>query len=137
MLMHAANPNICVPSRQATCKRILDLYKSLKSKMKSTMALRRGCFSLTADAWSSTTYKGYVVISGHRIDGSWCLQSVILDFKCFTTPNTADATCTTLKNTITGLDLASYLRLVTTDNALDVTAGMKRFRKQLNALSPG
>lgn len=38
-LIHAANPDICVPSRQTICRRILDLYKNLKSKMESFLAL--------------------------------------------------------------------------------------------------
>lgn len=136
-LIHAANPDICVPSRQTICRRILDLYKNLKSKMESFLALRRGRVSLTADAWSSTVYKGYVVITGHWIDANWCLQSVILDFKRFPTPHTADAICTTLMDTIIGWDLASSLRAVTTDNASDMTAGIKGLREKLNDLSPG
>lgn len=68
--MHATNTDICVPSCQTICRRILDLYKNLKLKMKSTLALRRGCVSLTADTCSSTIYKGYAVINVHLIDAN-------------------------------------------------------------------
>lgn len=39
--------------------------------------------------------------------------------------------------TIIGWDLASSLRILTTENASDMTAGIKRLREQLKALSPG
>lgn len=93
--------------------------------------------ALTADSWSSIVYEDYIVITGPWIDANGCPQSEILDFKCFTTPHTADANCATLKDTFIGWDLSSFLNAGTTDNASDMTAGMKRFREQIKSLSPG
>ena len=77
---------------------------------------------LTADAWSSSAYKGYIVITDHCIDSEWELQSIVLDLLRFSTPHTGEEASSMIFEAIEQWNLVANVLTITTDNASDMCA---------------
>lgn len=128
--------NVSVPSRMTIQRRIADLTEDKKAEMKSMLKKTRGKVSLTADAWSSKIYRGYMVVTAHWIDESWSLKSAVLEFSRFYTPHTGDAAAAFLFDVIQDWDLGKDIRAITTDNAADMCKGVSTLCSNLNSMFP-
>lgn len=113
-----------VPSRHTIKRRIFDIENHLRANVQIALNESGSKKSLTADAWSSVIYRGYVVVTGHLIDEKWEFQSVILGFRRLHTPHTGNANCELLENVISEWNLGSDIQCVTTDNASDIISGI-------------
>lgn len=62
-------------------KDILDAYKVERKKAIEYMAANRSRVAITTDLWTADNQKkGYMAITGHFIDDSWKLRSVIMRY---------------------------------------------------------
>lgn len=107
----------------------------MKENVRSLLQKRSTRVSLTADAWSSRIYHGYMVVTGHWIDESWTMRATVLEFKRFITPHTGDAVCHFIEEVIKDGGLENSLMSITTDNASDMIAAIRKLNNKIhNAL---
>lgn len=59
-----------VPGKANLKKIILDFYDGQECIVKEILGHCLGAILMTADVWSSSVYRGYMVISGHWIENS-------------------------------------------------------------------
>ena len=77
--MSYCNPLVKKMSRNTLKSEIFKLYKSEKVKMLNLLNINDSRVAITTDMWTSSNQKrGYMVVTGHFIDNSWCLQSRVL-----------------------------------------------------------
>ncbi|CAN1753146.1 Zinc finger BED domain-containing protein DAYSLEEPER [Linum perenne] len=71
-------PLFKVPCRNTIKKVILTLYEFTKTKIQRDIDGNRGRVAVTTDMWTATNQKrGYMAITGHYIDNSWQLRSIL------------------------------------------------------------
>ena len=126
-----------VPSRHTMRNRVLAREDDYFLQMKYFLHLSKSKVALTADAWSSSIYKGYMSVTAHWVDNGWVMHSALLEFKRFLTPHTGEAAKVFLKEVIGEWNLNRRISSVTTDNAADMVKGIELLRKDLDKETPG
>lgn len=92
--------------------------------------------SFTAGVWSSTIYKGYMVVTVHWVEDGWKMRSAIFDFRRFPTPHTGEATCNFLEQVVSTWKLGSAIQAITSDNATDMVSGARKLWTVLRTQHP-
>lgn len=132
------NHSIRVPSRNTVRRRIMSMFEEKKIAVLELLKTQmKGKISLTADAWSSQIYRGYMAVTGHFIDNNWKMRSLTLEFNRFPTPHNAEATCSFLSKVIESFHLQQKVQSITTDNAKDVSSGVQKLHHLMREDHPG
>ncbi|XP_053713383.1 zinc finger BED domain-containing protein 4-like isoform X2 [Synchiropus splendidus] len=76
-LVAALNPGNVLPTRQALKAMVEKRYEELKEKAK-VLVSTASAVSLTSDMWTSINTNAYLAVTGHFIDTSTTLQTVVL-----------------------------------------------------------
>ena len=83
-------PTFPIPSRRSITARLEAKYDELKAK---SVQLLGGDSSqgvaLTTDMWKSIATEGYIGVTAHYIDQSWCLRSLVLSTEAMEERHTA------------------------------------------------
>lgn len=132
-LIKLLNNDVNIPSRTTIQRRVLKYCEERRTNVRSILSERKCRISLTADAWSSRVYKGYMVVTGHWIDNDWVLRSIVLEFKRFLTPHTGDAACEFMYDVINDWGIKRKLMCITTDNASDMISGVRKLNMKITA----
>ncbi|KAG6501653.1 hypothetical protein ZIOFF_041536 [Zingiber officinale] len=75
-------PCFKIISRNTLKSDILKIYNEEKSKCNKLLGKIKCRIAITTDMWTSNnTKKGFMAVTGHFVDDSWTLQSVILRYK--------------------------------------------------------
>lgn len=135
-MVRSANPNIVVPSTRTIRRRILKLSEEKELVVKAKIAQEHCRLSITADAWSSRVYKGFMVVTAHFIDKNWNMKSVIIEFDRFYTPHTGEAVEAFLRDVIERWGISQRVQAVTTDSASDMIRGMSLLHRWLSSIDP-
>lgn len=101
------------------------MYDHYRSKLLSDFMELDCRVSLTADAWSSKIFRGYMVVTEHWIDHERNMNSVVLDFKRFPTPHSDLVTAALVGHVFLNWDLEKRLLSITTGATSDIMNRMK------------
>ncbi|TXG63631.1 hypothetical protein EZV62_010625 [Acer yangbiense] len=113
----ALQPAFKSVSRNTIKKEILQIYDVEKMKTISILAANNCRIALTTDLWTASSQrKGYMAVTSHFIDESWCLQSRILRFIYVPCPHTAETICEALHDCVMDWNLDRRLSALTVDN---------------------
>ncbi|XP_053714153.1 zinc finger BED domain-containing protein 4-like [Synchiropus splendidus] len=88
-LVAALNPGYVLPTRQALKAMVEKRYEELKEKAK-VLVSTASAVSLTSDMWTSINTNAYLAVTGHFIDTSTTLQTVVLGVVHFPQSHTAE-----------------------------------------------
>lgn len=81
------------------------------------MTMLQSRVAVTTDMWTADSQKkGYMAVTGHFIDESWKLRSILMGFIYVPAPHTGDAIAEELHNTLMEWNLDEKLMTVTVDN---------------------
>ena len=111
------HPHVKVVSRYTIKADILKMFKREKQKVKETLSSVSGRIALTSDCWSSITTDGYLSLTAHFIDDSWCLQKMILNFSYMPPPHTGLALCNHVCKLLKEWGIQKKVFSITLDNA--------------------
>lgn len=131
-MITCVDSHIVVPSRTSVCREVKDMCKSTEISIRDILKDIPGMVSFTTDAWSSRVYKGYLSVTMHWIDKTWCLRHVLLDFVRFPTPHNGETTSTLLFDLLSSWHLLSKVKAITTDNASDMCSAMSKLTDMMN-----
>ena len=82
--------------------------------------------AIIIDMWTSNiNKKGFMVISGHFIDDSWCIQSHIFRFVYVPVPHDKDVLCSAFVNCLFDWTLEQRISTTTIDNSTTNNATMR------------
>ncbi|KAK3224750.1 hypothetical protein Dsin_004612 [Dipteronia sinensis] len=113
----ALQPTFKSVSRNSIKKEILQIYDVEKMKTISILDANNCRIALTTDLWTASSQrKGYMAVTTHFIDESWCLQSRILRFIYVPCPHTAETICEALHECVMDWNLDRRLSALTVDN---------------------
>lgn len=127
------NSNYTPPCRQTVRKTIMERYHHYKEIIKSILHDAPGMISLTSDIWTSMASDSYYGITAHFIDKDWQLQSIILDISSMPQPHTGEIIKDTLLTVATDFGIESRIFALTTDNAKNITKGVKLLTTELHS----
>ncbi|KAH9802607.1 BED-type domain-containing protein [Citrus sinensis] len=116
-ILSSFNPMWKHVSQNTIKKEILDLYENEKAKNLNALASNQSRLAITTDMWTADTQtKGYMAVTGHFIDDSWTLRSLVLRFQHVKGSHTGLKLCDTLFNCLMDLHLEHKVSSVTVDN---------------------
>ena len=83
-------PTFPIPSRRSITARLEAKYDELKAKAVQLLG-GDSCegVALTTDMWTSIATEGYIGVTAHYIDQSWCLRSLVLSTEAMEERHTA------------------------------------------------
>uniref|UniRef100_A0A803MTI1 BED-type domain-containing protein n=1 Tax=Chenopodium quinoa TaxID=63459 RepID=A0A803MTI1_CHEQI len=87
---------------------VLKMYKREKEKLKAVLGSTCSRIALTSDCWTSLTTDGYISLTAHYVDNSWCLQKKILNFSYIGPPHTGIHLCDHVYDGLKEIDAAVY-----------------------------
>ncbi|KAG6470552.1 hypothetical protein ZIOFF_071626 [Zingiber officinale] len=104
-------------SRNTLKSDILKIYNEEKSKCYKLLGKIKCRIAITTDMWTSNnTKKGFMAVTGHFIDDSWTLQSVILRFIYIPAPHTAKILADKLVECFLDWNIDRKVSTITVDN---------------------
>lgn len=114
------NPAYQLPSRKHVSNTLLDAeyhtcVKQVKEELSTVVS---AC--LTIDCWTSRAQEGYLAVTAHYIDGTFNLQTALLQCQMLSGPHTAVNLSTELRQVINDWNLDKKIKLVVSDNAPNV-----------------
>ncbi|KAM3224402.1 hypothetical protein ACQJBY_057657 [Aegilops geniculata] len=113
----ALQPLFKMVTRNTIRKDIVNAYKAERKKAIEYMAGNKSRVAITTDMWAADNQKkGYMAITGHFIDDSWKLRSVIMRFIYVPAPHTGEVIAEELHETLISWNLDEKLSAVTVDN---------------------
>lgn len=113
----ALQPLFKMVTRNTIRKDILESYKAESKKAIEYMAGNKSRVAITTDLWTADNQKkGYMSITGHFIDESWKLRSIIMRFIYVPAPHTAEVIAEELHASLVVWNLDEKLSTVTVDN---------------------
>ena len=89
-LISCLAPTFPIPSRRSITARLEAKYDELKAKAVQLLG-GDSCqgVALTTDMWTSIATEGYIGVTAHCIDQSWCLRSLVLSTEAMEERHTA------------------------------------------------
>lgn len=106
------------------------LYNTAKDKLLELIKCAE-VLSLTTDAWTSRSTQNYVTVTLHSITDKWQMQSFVLSTEEFSLAHTAGNLASHMDMVAKQWKLPDCCIWVTTDNASNITAGMKNISNVL------
>ncbi|KAG6510710.1 hypothetical protein ZIOFF_028741 [Zingiber officinale] len=104
-------------SRNTLKSDILKIYNEEKSNCYKLLGKIKCRIAITTDMWTSNnTKKGFMAVTGHFIDDSWTLQSVILRFIYIPAPHTAEILADKLAEFFLDWNIDRKVSTITVDN---------------------
>lgn len=133
--MTLRNPYVKISILQKVSRRISAVEEHLCIKIKLIITRTAGKVSLTADAWSSRMYRGYMAVKDHWILKECTLEGVLLDFRRFHPSHIRDAACAVLYEATEEWDLVKPFRASTADNGSDICSSIAKLLNYFNEAS--
>ena len=134
-LLNFLEPGYKVPSHTAVVNNIRHRYEELRAVLKAELENVDG-LSITTDLWSSSRNVDYGTYTGHYIDTSWCIRSVVIETPEFSERHTAqniiEALETVLENA--GVDASKKLVSLVSDEAANMVAAIRFLQKKLPSM---
>ena len=119
-------PRYVPPSCQTIQRRILNEYANFKDRLRNQIFAKIELkISITVDGWYSRMYRSYFVITAHWIDGSWKMQSILLDFIRFPTPHDGESVKNLIECCLRQWNLTQKVAAVTSDNGSEMCSGIR------------
>ncbi|KAG5561782.1 hypothetical protein RHGRI_004728 [Rhododendron griersonianum] len=113
----ALQPLFQMVSRNTLKADIFKIYDGERLKAMKAIEKIQSRVAVTTDMWTSSNQKrGFMVITGHYVDDSWKLQSIILRFIYVPCPHTAEVLCESLMETLLDWNIDRRLSTLTVDN---------------------
>ncbi|XP_047079781.1 zinc finger BED domain-containing protein RICESLEEPER 2-like [Lolium rigidum] len=115
--VHALQPLFKMHTRNTIRKDIIGRYDKEKLKAIEYMSMLQSRVAVTTDMWTADNQKkGYMAVTGHFIDESWKLRSILMGFIYVPAPHTGDVIAEELHETLMQWNLDEKLLTVTVDN---------------------
>ncbi|KAM0898891.1 hypothetical protein ACQ4PT_021648 [Festuca glaucescens] len=115
--VHALHPLFKLHTRNTIRKHIIARHDKEKMKAIKYMTMLQSRVAVTTDMWTSDNQKkGYMAVTGHFIDESWKLRSILMGFIYVPAPHTGDVIAEELHETLMQWNLDEKLLTVTVDN---------------------
>ncbi|KAM0890210.1 hypothetical protein ACQ4PT_027191 [Festuca glaucescens] len=109
--------NICTQRMLKLRKDIIGRHDKEKMKAIEYMTMLQSRVAVTTDMWTADNQKkGYMAVTGHFIDESWKLRSILMGFIYVPAPHTGDVIAEELHETLMQWNLDEKLLTVIVDN---------------------
>ncbi|KAM0898877.1 hypothetical protein ACQ4PT_021666 [Festuca glaucescens] len=115
--VHALQPLFKLHTRNTIRKDIIARHDKEKMKAIEYMTMLQSRVVVTTDMWTADNQKkGYMAVTGHFVDESWKLRSILMGFIYVPAPHTRDVIAEELHETLMQWNLDEKLLTVTVDN---------------------
>ncbi|KAM0880185.1 hypothetical protein ACQ4PT_033747 [Festuca glaucescens] len=115
--VHALQPLFKLHTRNTYRKDIIGRHDKEKMKAIEYMTMLQSRVAVTTDMWiADNQKKGYMAVTGHFIDESWKMRSILMGFIYVPAPHTGDVIAEELHDTLMQWNLDEKLLTVTVDN---------------------
>lgn len=78
--IYSLHPTAKIPSADTIKNKIVEAYKTDKSKVEEILKNLPGKISFTTDCWTSPSTKSFLSLTAHFINKEWELKNIIIDF---------------------------------------------------------
>eukprot|EP00924_Labyrinthula_sp_SR-Ha-C_P000244 snap_masked-scaffold_25-processed-gene-1.7-mRNA-1 protein AED:1.00 eAED:1.00 QI:0/0/0/0/1/1/3/0/714 len=132
-VVRALHPEHKPVGRQRFKKDIMNDYKKAKKLIAVDLMkqVKSGSFSITCDNWSSTCYKGYMMLTLHWITESFQMKRLGLSFDRHSGKHDGGANCNLIMATLKEFGIQHNVVSITTDNGSDMLSAGKRLHSIL------
>ena len=128
----ALQPQFTVPCRNTIKKDILTLYGVERDRFQRIVDGNLGRVAITTDLWTATNQKmGYMAVTGHYIDNSWKLKSILLRFMYVPAPHTSERLADRLFDCLLDWNIDGKLSSITLDNCTTNDAMIPQLKNKL------
>eukprot|EP00924_Labyrinthula_sp_SR-Ha-C_P014383 snap_masked-scaffold_20-processed-gene-4.15-mRNA-1 protein AED:1.00 eAED:1.00 QI:0/-1/0/0/-1/1/1/0/735 len=132
-VVRALHPEHKPVGRQRFKKDIMNDYKKAKKLIAVDLMkqVKSGSFSITCDNWSSTCYKGYMMLTLHWITESFQMKRLGLSFDRHRGKHDGGANCNLIMATLKEFGIQHNVVSITTDNGSDMLSAGNRLHSIL------
>ncbi|XP_021735189.1 zinc finger BED domain-containing protein RICESLEEPER 2-like [Chenopodium quinoa] len=116
---------------------VLKMYKREKEKLKAVLGSTCSRIALTSDCWTSLTTDGYISLTAHYVDNSWCLQKKILNFSYIGPPHTGIHLCDHVYGLLKEWGIQKNIFSITLDNASSNDVFAENLKGELELINGG
>ena len=121
-----------VPCRNTINNDVLNLYGVERDRFQRIVDGNLGRVAITTDLWTATNQKmGYMAVTGHYIDNSWKLKSILLRFMYVPAPHTSERLADRLFDCLLDWNIDGKLSSITLDNCTTNDAMIPQLKKKL------
>ena len=126
-------PTFPIPSWRSITARVEAKYDELKAKAVQLLG-GDSCqgVALTTDMWTSIATKGYIGVTAHYIDPSWCLRSLVLSTEAMEKRHTAVNISQRLREISTEWKIADKVEAIVHDNAANMVLAATLLDEELD-----
>ncbi|XP_021757908.1 zinc finger BED domain-containing protein RICESLEEPER 2-like [Chenopodium quinoa] len=131
------HPDFKPVTRNTIKSDVLKMYKRGKEKLKAVLGSTCSRIALTSDCWTSITTDGYISLTAHYVDKSWCLKKKILNFSYIGPPHTEIHLCDYVYGLIKEWGIQKNIFSITLDNASSNNVFAENLKGELELICGG